>query len=1231
MNIKLLQNKICVKNGKKLSIILLLFALVLGAKANPVDMQLAREVGVKFVSANTRMNVLRGEDLEHVTTYRTAEGAAAFYVFNAGDGFVIVAADDCTTPILGYSDEGRPFDPDNVPIQMQEYLQAFVEQIRYGIENHLEANEATAQQWAMVIQDGRLSNDRSVTSVEPLLTTRWNQDCYYNALCPESANGPCGHAYTGCVATAMAQILNFWGYPYRGHGSHSYTPNYYPEQTVNFGATFYDWANMPDELTPNSTQTEINAVSTLLYHCGVAVDMSYGSNASSANNNKVIAALLDYFNFAEDAHKKIINYSQYYQQEWTDTIKASLDQGRPVYYAGFNPPNPLYPGQPQTGHAWVCDGYDANNMLHFNWGWGGYCDGYFLTPSGENHNFIYDNYIILDIHPKCNTETYHQIITNSYPEMGGTVTGTGSYQCTDICTMTATANMGYTFLYWTENDSIFSHSPSVSIVVTEARNFTAHFGVNFTVGTDPEPYGGYSIEGASHVPNGPSVYTRITDVGELMPGDRVIFAARYNDVANQYVAMKNELEADNFGRFSTTLFTSQNNGDNEFLSADIVNQEYDYYWTLGITDEGYYTFTNTAGQVLNGYDYWFFNMNGNNCNWTIASEIAGLNAMVPNYEGFVISGINTDCGFALEGGDGLYYCRNGALGYNNESEYNFYFDIFRQPVEVYTAPYNSNVTLMAVPNEHKSFVSWTKDNVEVSTDVLYSFSNTDNADYVAHFVGDPLVTFTVNPIGSGIIPHHVTDLSELGVGDRIILVARYDTMPSHYAAIQNNCDGGILPCTLYTSNGTEDISFDILNDLDNYYWTIGITPEGCFTFTNANGQILSAHWRQNVFIMDGSYNTWNMGTGFAGSDALVPNCSGVTIVNTRWDYKGFALYEYYDGYCVGYTGFDTNYEGTNCIFEIFKISPSGSIFYPYNSNVSLVAMANEGYSFINWTVNGDVVSTQPTYSFTGTEDVDLVANFVSSVYAGITAIANPEAGGTVIGAGTYNLFETCTLTATANEGYTFVNWTKNGIVVSTNPTCSFTVMEDATFVANFTQSQSDITQTINLSIGWNWLSTYLDITLEDLQNALVEALPGATSITIKSKNGNCRWNGTIWRAANGFVWDVAKMYMIVVPESCELTLNGTPFNPAEHPITIAPNTSTWIGFPFSESKTFNEAIPAGFAVSGDQIKYQNATARFNGTTWRGSTGFTGLEPGKGYMYNSVSSSERTLIFPTGAK
>ena len=177
-----------------------------------------------------------------------------------------------------------------------------------------------------------------------------------------------------------------------------------------------------------------------------------------------------------------------------------------------------------------------------------------------------------------------------------------------------------------------------------------------------------------------------------------------------------------------------------------------------------------------------------------------------------------------------------------------------------------------------------------------------------------------------------------------------------------------------------------------------------------------------------------------------------------------------------------------------------------------------------------------------------------------------------------------------------------------------------------------VAQMTELAQGSNWFSTYLDITLEDLQYALNTALPEATSMTIKSKNSNCRWNGTIWRAANGFTWDVASMYKIEVPEACVLTLTGLAINPADHPITIAPNTSTWFGFPMGESMTLDEAFPVGFAVSGDVIKGKDGNFRYTGTQWR-AIGINSLEPGKGYMYIPASTvtEDRILIYPTNAK
>jgi hypothetical protein len=170
-------------------------------------------------------------------------------------------------------------------------------------------------------------------------------------------------------------------------------------------------------------------------------------------------------------------------------------------------------------------------------------------------------------------------------------------------------------------------------------------------------------------------------------------------------------------------------------------------------------------------------------------------------------------------------------------------------------------------------------------------------------------------------------------------------------------------------------------------------------------------------------------------------------------------------------------------------------------------------------------------------------------------------------------------------------------------------------------------QTIALSAGWNWFSTNVEITLSDLKAALMEALPGATNIVIKSQsNGQATYNGNTWRGQLTTL-DVRQMYRIKVQNSGELTLAGTRINPAEHAVAIA-SGANWIGFPLSENKTLGNAF-AGFAVSGDVVKSQSGLSTFNGTIWRG--GFSSLEPGKGYIYKSNVQGTRTFTFPANAK
>ena len=439
------------KMKKSFLLSLVIFGFFLASTARPVSLQTAQSVASRFMGTN---------DLQLVATYLTDKATPAFYVFNTSNGFVIVSADDCETPIIGYSHEGR-FAPDNVPVQMEEYLQDFAARVQYSIENHVEADEHTARQWKLVKTTGHFNDQKSTQYVEPLLTEMWHQGCRYNSLCP-TMTGPCGYAEVGCVAVAMGQIMHYWKYPAKGFGIHSYT-NQGVTLSADFGNTTYDWDHMPDSLTEASSEAEIEAVATLLYHCGVSVDMEYSTNGSGASSNDVPDAMKRYFNYSRRIHRE--KKDDYTNDEWLSMLKNSLDEQRPVLYSGHGEAG---------GHAFVCDGYDDNDLLHFNWGWGR-ANGYFalgnLNPIG--YEFNESNFAVFDIIPQFEPWT---VEATPYPPTAGTIEGTGGYHIGERCTLTALPNENCEFIHWKKDGRIISYDTAYSFIISnDVDGFEACF------------------------------------------------------------------------------------------------------------------------------------------------------------------------------------------------------------------------------------------------------------------------------------------------------------------------------------------------------------------------------------------------------------------------------------------------------------------------------------------------------------------------------------------------------------------------------------------------------------------------------------------------------------------------------------------------------------------------------------------------------------------------------------
>jgi len=292
---------------------------------------------------------------------------SSYYIFNSNgnQGYVIVSGDDRTTPVLGFTDSGS-FDPNHVPANMKVWLENYAYQI-----NALDL---------LGISGTEFSTPRPTrNSISPLITSHWDQgDPYWNQ-CPEfmdiDENGDTvGElAYTGCVATSMAQIMNYYKHPmYCSQIIPSYIVTYYWQEEYGAFETdpldpiYFDWDNMRDNYTGAETEAEKNAVSWLMLYAGCAAHMQYGLNASSTSDPYIPTALNDYFNY--DA--KLVYRSDYDQKDWEDMIYNELAAGRPM----------IYNGRAGTGggHSFVCDGYAYGDYFHINWGWGGLGDGYFV-------------------------------------------------------------------------------------------------------------------------------------------------------------------------------------------------------------------------------------------------------------------------------------------------------------------------------------------------------------------------------------------------------------------------------------------------------------------------------------------------------------------------------------------------------------------------------------------------------------------------------------------------------------------------------------------------------------------------------------------------------------------------------------------------------------------------------------------------------------------------------------
>ncbi|MFR9166746.1 MAG: C10 family peptidase [Dysgonomonas sp.] len=329
----------------------------------------SKELSVAYTCVDTRKTQSSSQDVY-------------YYVFNVGkdNGFIIISGDERAKTVLGYTDTGD-FDIEQLSDNFRYWLSFYQKELDALFKQPISSlsNKDTKKEM-------QSDPDGFAKEILPLVTAEWGQDAPYNDKCPQMLNdeGEYQNTITGCVATAMAQAMYYYKWPEKGNGYLSYKLSSFKDSLrANFSATTYDWTNMKDEYGNTSSDIEKDAVSTLMYHCGVGVKMDYGLNASAAYLENIPKAMATYFRYDTCMHN--YNRRYFYPQEWEKIIKEELNSRRIVLYYGAD----VY-----TAHLFICDGYDQSGFFHINWGWADRSNGYFQLSALDPATLDPNNAII---------------------------------------------------------------------------------------------------------------------------------------------------------------------------------------------------------------------------------------------------------------------------------------------------------------------------------------------------------------------------------------------------------------------------------------------------------------------------------------------------------------------------------------------------------------------------------------------------------------------------------------------------------------------------------------------------------------------------------------------------------------------------------------------------------------------------------------------------------------------
>ena len=1101
-----------------LSILILSMGLTL--LGNPVDENTAKQLAQNFWKENNIMGV-RGDKVfkkkmgdARFVNVATRCGYSEFYIFNNEDdkGFVIIAADDCVTPVLGYSYDNN-FAAENLPPNLKGWLDGYAEQIRAAVEMRATATEEIRTEWECLRQ-GRNLPIKSETEVDHLLSTTWDQNYPYNILCPEDpdANGnpTYGYVYAGCEACAMAQILKFWEYPNDAHSViyHEYEHPVYGLLDANYSYSggYYYWNFMPNQLTSSSSTNQRIAIASLMYHCGVSVEMNYGPSGSGAYSSAAEIAFRAFFDYN---NATLETKSSYTDTQWISLIKNELDNGRPVFYSGSG----------TGGHAFVCDGYNNSNYFWFNWGWSGQANGYFpvnsLTPITTDgyqqyqHDYSNNQQAIIGIEPG-GTNSYHllgmnddiklngyygdiycfdtqiQEITTEVYNWGNTAfngslcavvyDGSGQYMAAseliDNCQILPMQSSGQLTFTFSEPLNILTCKARVYIFEIENNQDAAQV---FTYGMHLNPSEFYNY------------YTNSSDMVELYLYSNIEYSPSsivQNSAINVTANITNDDNDPNltfYGYYAAALYDL--NGELKQILATLheVNGLHSgYHYTSPLTfscpsvNVPTGTYYLTIIQQSEGSDNWYPLLNWEDC-------------VNPEYVNPIrVEVVNTITATANPNNGGTVTCNKTMIAEDFESY-----------------PTANNIATAAHAVGHNYWTTW-NDLPGSSEDGLV---DNLNGNQCGHFTYGNDQLLLINNVNSGaydikfdiLVPqgkngyftilHHFADSNSIWAMQCYLHLTNdgqnSTSAPGHGTLHAGSNSTADLPCVydewmhfrihVDTDEDVAQLYFNVFGQPENMYaeWQWSLDSFGS-SVSNYNFDALDFFPPYNTaseFYVDNivvSKQTNNYFYGDICNVTATPN-SGYTFTNWTENGTQVSTNPNYTFTITGNRNLVANFQAQQYTISITPNpsnggSVSGGGTYNHGQSCTVNATVNSGYTFVNWTENGTQVSTNPNYTFTVTGNRNLVANFQIQQHT-ISVTPNPSYGGSVSGGGTFNYGQSCTVNAVANSGYTFVNWTENGTQVSTNANYTFIVSGSRSLVANFTSQSYVITATTDPSTG----------------------------------------------------------------------------------------------------------------------------------------------------------------------